>query len=162
MRLRRLRVIGPMRHYRCVDRIDRAIVDQLRRDSRLTNTELADRIGLTPAPCLRRVRRLEQTGVINGYRARINPEAVGRGFEVVVHLDLARYDREYMESFEALVLSFDEIVECRRMFGAPDYIIHVAVADQNAYERFLTTRLMEAGVANLTSHFPMKTTKPQE
>lgn len=157
MRLRILRSLQPLAHACAVDRIDRAIIDQLRRDSRLTNTELADRVGLTPSPCLRRVRRMEESGVICGYRARIDPEAIGRGFEVIVHLDLASANRESVERFEARVASFDEVVECRRMFGAPDYIIHIAVTDLTDYDRFLTTRLMDVpGVAKLTSHFTMK------
>src|SRR5690606_23844397 len=104
-----------------VDRIDRAIIEELRRDARLTNTELADRVGLTPAPCLRRVRRLERAGVITGYHAHVDPDSVGQGFEVIVHVDLARKDRATVEAFETRVAAYDEVVEFRRMFGLPDY-----------------------------------------
>ncbi|HXZ69843.1 MAG TPA: Lrp/AsnC family transcriptional regulator, partial [Streptosporangiaceae bacterium] len=71
-----------------MDAVDRGIIAELQRDGRLSNVELADRIGLTPAPCLRRVKRLESDGVILGYTARINPQAIGRGFEVLVNVDL--------------------------------------------------------------------------
>lgn len=143
-----------------MDRLDRAIIAQLQRDARLTNTELADRVGLTPSPCLRRVRRLEETGVISGYHARIDPAAVGRNFEVMVFIDLAVQDRPSVERFEAWVETVEEIVQARRMFGSPDYVLEVAVADLPAYERLLTGVLLAApGVGRLNSHFTMKTIK---
>ena len=143
-----------------MDRIDRAIIDQLRRNCRLTNTELADRVGLTPSPCLRRVKRLEDDGVVLGYHARIAPDALARGFEVQVDLELADQARATVERFEAVLVSFDEVVEARRMFGAPDYHALVAVADLPTYERFLTQRLMAIpGLAKLQSRFAMKTIK---
>ena len=103
-----------------MDAVDRRIIAELQRDGRLTNVELADRIGLTPAPCLRRVKRLESDGVILGYTARISPQAIGRGFEVLVNVDLTRKDRATFEAFEAAVAAFDEVIEVRRMFGLPD------------------------------------------
>lgn len=145
-----------------MDRVDRAIIEQLQRDGRLTNTELADRVGLTPSPCLRRVRHLEESGVITGYQALIDPAAVGRGFRVTVFLDLTTHDRETVERFEERVGAFDEVVEARRMFGSPDYLVDVAVADLAAFERFATGRLMDApGVARVNSHFTMKAVKPR-
>src|ERR1700729_3729514 len=96
-----------------VDAIDRKIIAELQRDGRLSNVELADRIGLTPAPCLRRVRRLESDGVILGYTALINPRAVGRGFEVLVNVDLTRKDRATFEAFEAAVAALDAVIEVR-------------------------------------------------
>ena len=104
-----------------VDAIDRQIIAELGRDGRLSNVELAERVGLSPAPCLRRVRQLESDGVILGYVARINPEAVGRGFEVLVNVDLTRKDRATFEAFEDAVAALEEVVEVRRMFGLPDY-----------------------------------------
>ncbi|MDG4826278.1 Lrp/AsnC family transcriptional regulator [Asanoa sp. WMMD1127] len=145
-----------------MDRIDRAIIDQLRRDCRMTNTELADRVGLTPSPCLRRVKQLEDSGVIVGYHARVDPRAIGRAFEVNVQLGLAAMDRGTVERFEARLTSYDEVVEIRRLFGSPDYLILVAVEDQTAYERFLTQELMAVpGLATLTSHFTMKVIKSE-
>jgi DNA-binding Lrp family transcriptional regulator len=143
-----------------VDRLDRAIIDHLRQDARLTNAELADRVGLTPSPCLRRVRRLEETGVIIGYHASIDPAAARRSFRVVVFVDLATPDRRSVERFERRVAAYDEVIEVRRMFGSPDYLIDVAVADLAAYEKFLTTSLMDGtDLGRISSHFTMKTVK---
>lgn len=143
-----------------MDRIDRAIIDQLRHDARLTNTELADRVGLTPSPCLRRVRRLEDDGVIVSYHARIAPEALDRGFEVYVELELTNQAKDTVEQFEAALVDIDEVIEARRMFGAPDYQALVAVADLPTYEHLMTQRLMALpGLARLQSRFAMKTIK---
>jgi DNA-binding Lrp family transcriptional regulator len=143
-----------------VDEIDRAILQQLRRDCRLTNTELADRVGLTPSPCLRRIRRLESDGVILGYHARIAPAALDRGFEVLIDLELTDQAQATVERFEAALIAFDEVVEARRMFGAPDYHALIATTDLPAYEQFLTQKLMALpGLAKLQSRFPMKTMK---
>jgi DNA-binding Lrp family transcriptional regulator len=107
--------------------IDRAILRQLQEDGRLFNIELADRVGLSPSPCLRRVRRLEDSGVIVGYRAVVDPAAVDRGFQVLVHVTMEVRDRAAtMEAFEARVAELDEVIECRRMFGDPDYLLWVA------------------------------------
>src|ERR1700722_3287677 len=116
-----------------MDRIDLQIIAELQRDGRLSNVELADRVGLSPAPCLRRVRRLESEGVILGYAARIGPHAVGRGFEVVLNIDLTRKDRPTFEAFEAAVAAFDEVTEVRRMFGLPDYVLRVATDSIESY-----------------------------
>src|SRR5437773_12169827 len=111
-----------------LDRIDREILFQLRRDGRLTNVELAKRVGLTPPPCLRRVKRLEDAGVITGYRAVIDPVASGRGLEVFVDLEISASDLNTVQEFEATVAGYDEVTELRRMFGHPDYFLRVAVA----------------------------------
>ncbi|WP_433465018.1 Lrp/AsnC family transcriptional regulator [Spirillospora sp. CA-128828] len=117
-----------------------------RQDGRLSNVELARRVGLTPPPCLRRLRRLEEGGVITGYRAIINPEAVGRGLEVLVSVEVSATDRE--------------TVEFRRMYGRPDYFIRVAVVDHAAYEAFLTGRLYGLpAVLRLESRLTMKKIK---
>jgi Lrp/AsnC family transcriptional regulator, leucine-responsive regulatory protein len=143
-----------------MDRLDHAILDQLQADGRLTNVELAERVGLSPSPCLRRVRALEQSGVIRGYHAEINPEPVGRGFEIWVHVELNLKDRATVEAFEAGIASFDEVIECRRMFGVPDYLVLVAVRDQAEYERFYMNKMAELpGLARANSQFTMKTVK---
>ena len=115
---------------------------------------------LSPSPCLRRVRALERTGVVRGYHADIDPAAVGRGFEVTVHVELTLKDRATVEAFEAGIAAFEEVVECRRMFGLPDYVILVAVADQVAYETFYMNKLAELpGLARVNSQFTMKMVK---
>jgi DNA-binding Lrp family transcriptional regulator len=146
-----------------MDAIDRQIIAELQRDGRLANVELADRIGLTPAPCLRRVKRMESEGVIVGYTARINPHAIGRGFEVLVFVDLTRKDRATFEAFEAAVAALDEVTEVRRMFGLPDYLIRVATASLETFETFLSTQLGDVpGVDKLDSHITMKLIKSPE
>ncbi|WP_433782079.1 Lrp/AsnC family transcriptional regulator [Actinomycetospora sp. CA-101289] len=143
-----------------MDPIDRAIIDVLRADARVSNVDLAERVGLTPAPCLRRVRRLEDEGVITGYRAEIDPAVDGRGFEVLVNVDLVSKDRDAFLAFEEQVAAFDEVVELRRMFGLPDYFVRVAVRDLEAYEAFVTDRLGAAsGLARIDSHLTMKRIK---
>jgi Lrp/AsnC family transcriptional regulator, leucine-responsive regulatory protein len=146
--------------YPAVDKVDRAIIDELTRDGRLTNVELAARVNLSPSPCLRRVRALEQAGVIRGYHADIEQSAAGRGFEVSVLVELSAKDRTTVEAFERRIAAMDAVVECRRMFGVPDYIIRVAVADKDAYEAFYMSELAELpGVGRVNSQFTMKLVK---
>ncbi|WP_406065424.1 Lrp/AsnC family transcriptional regulator [Streptomyces sp. NBC_01077] len=143
-----------------LDATDREILFHLRRDGRLTNVELAKRVGLTPPPCLRRVKRLEEAGVISGYRAVVDAVALGRGLEVLIDVEIYAQDRKSFEEFEATVASYEEVVECRRMYGRPDYFIRVAVADHAAYEAFLTGKLSGLpAVLRLESHLTMKTIK---
>ena len=143
-----------------MDELDRAIVAELQRDGRLTNLDLASRVGLTPAPCLRRVRRLEEDGVITGYTAVIDQDSIGRGFEVIIHADLVAKDLATVEAFEDRVAAMSEVAELRRMFGIPDYVIRVQVADLAAYERWLTTQLMgDPAIARVDSRITMKTIK---
>ena len=143
-----------------MDALDRAILRHLQADGRLTNVELAERIRLSPSQCLRRVRSLERAGVIRGYHAEIDPAAVGRGFEVTVHIELHQKDRATVEEFESRIARMDAVVECRRMFGVPDYIVRVAVADAVAYEAFYMNELAELpGVGRVNSQFTMKLVK---
>lgn len=132
----------------------------LRQDGRISNVALADRVNLTPAPCLRRVQRLEADGVIVGYRAEVDPAAVGQGFEIILDVELTNFDRDSVDRFESTMAGYDEVLELYRMFGAPDYFIRVAVADLPAYEAFLTDRVMTIpGVLKVSSRFPMKRIK---
>ena len=143
-----------------MDRIDRAIIDQLRRNGRLSNIELAEAVGLSPSPCLRRVRRLEQDGVIAGYHARIAPAALDRSFEVLVDIELKEQSAEILARFEAELVALDEVVEARRTFGAPDYLVLVGTKDLAAYEALVATKLFALpGLGRLQSRFPMATIK---
>jgi DNA-binding Lrp family transcriptional regulator len=143
-----------------MDPIDRAIIAQLEREGRLTNTELAGRVNLSPTPCLRRVRNLERAGVIRGYHAAVDPAAIGRGFQVVLHIEMAVQDRETSEAFERAVEQLDEVTECRRMFGRPDYLLFIAVSDATAYEQLLLNKLADLpGVARTNSQLTMKLVK---
>ncbi|MFJ8048504.1 Lrp/AsnC family transcriptional regulator [Streptomyces luteogriseus] len=122
--------------------------------------ELAKRVGLTPPPCLRRVKRLEETGVLTGYRAVIDPAALGRALEVLIDVEIYAQDRRTVEEFETTVASYEEVVEFRRMYGRPDYFLRVAVADHAAYETFLMGRLSGLpAVLRLESHLTMKAIK---
>lgn len=145
-----------------LDATDREILFHLRQDGRLTNVELAKRVGLTPPPCLRRVKRLEEAGVIAGYRAVVDPAATGRELEVLIDVEIAAQDRKSFEEFETTVSSYEEVIEFRRMYGRPDYFIRVAVADHAAYEAFLTDKLSGLpAVLRLTSHLTMKKIKTE-
>ena len=143
-----------------MDSVDHAIISQLVANGRLANVELAERVRLSPSACLRRVRALEHDGVIRGYHADIDPAAVGRGFEVTIHVDLQIKDRRTVEDFERHVAGLDEVLECRRMFGQPDYLIRVAVADPVAYEALYMNELAPiTGVGRVNSQFTMKLVK---
>ena len=149
-----------MRNVARLDRIDRDILFHLERDGRLSNVELAARVGLTPPPCLRRVKRLEAEGVIAGYRAVIDPRATGRAFEVVVAVEISANDRRTVEQFESAIVAFDEVVAVRRLFGVPDYFVHVAVADAEAFAAFQMEKLIGLpAVARAVSHQTMGTLK---
>jgi Lrp/AsnC family leucine-responsive transcriptional regulator len=142
-----------------MDQIDRMILRELQNDARLTNQELAQRVSLTPSPCLRRVRELERTGVITGYRAIVDPAAVGRGFEVLVSLEV-RHDREVVEAFEQAIADLPEVIEAYRLFGSPGYQIRIAVADAAAYERVWIEKLTALpGVSDVNSQLIMKRLK---
>lgn len=146
-----------------IDALDREILFHLRQDGRLTNVELAKRVGLTPPPCLRRIKRLEAAGVITGYRAVIDPEVLGRGLEVLIDVEVSATDRKTFEKFEDTVASYDEVIEFRRMYGRPDYFLRVAVADHAAYEAFLTGKLSGLpAVLRLESHLTMKKIKTND
>lgn len=143
-----------------VDAIDEHILLLLQENGRLTNQELAAHVGLTPAPCLRRVRKLEQDGVITGYSANIDRTRMGRGFEVIIHADLVAKDFRTVAAFEERIAGMSEVAEVRRMFGIPDYFIRVRVADLAAFEKWLTTQLMgDPAIARVDSRITMKILK---
>lgn len=143
-----------------VDGTDRAIIDLLVEHGRMPNSELADRVNLSPSPCLRRVRALEEAGVITGYHAAVDPAALGRGLVVVLAVEMAEQRQQAVESFEVAVRGVEQVVSCRRMFGSPDYLLEVAVADLAAYERlYMSVLTTLPGVARTSSQIIMKTVK---
>ncbi|WP_405010814.1 Lrp/AsnC family transcriptional regulator [Kitasatospora sp. NBC_01539] len=143
-----------------MDRTDRRILHELQQDGRLTNAELASRVDLTPSPCLRRVRQLEQDGVITGYRALLDGAAVGRAFQPFVTIVMRHEDRATVAEFEQRVARLPEVVEAHRLFGDPDYLLRIAVADIAAYERFVTDVLSGLpGIAQVNSLMTMKRVK---
>lgn len=138
-----------------MDAIDRKILAVLQAEGRLTVTELAQRIGLSAAPCHRRLRELERSGVISGYRAVIDPATVGHGFEVLVAVTMDR--EESVAGFEAGLAEIPEVVHAERLFGEPDYFVRVATADITAFQRLRDERLARLpGVQRLTSTIVMK------
>jgi DNA-binding Lrp family transcriptional regulator len=143
-----------------LDDLDRAIIAELLQDARLSNADLARRVGLTAAPCLRRVQRMEQAGVIRGYHAEVDPKASGRGFEVIVSIDIAVNDGPTIEDFEAAAAALPEVVELRRMFGQPDYYLRVLVADHEEYEALTVNKLSRLpALHRLVSHQTMRLVK---
>ena len=143
-----------------MDHIDRAIIVELQRNARLTNIELADRIGLTPSPCLRRVKQLESSGVIRGYTALIDPRTLGRAYEPLVWVTLSRVTRESLSEFENAVQEVDDVVEAMRMMGQPDYLLRVATTDADSFEALYMDHLAALPhVQTLTSQLAMKTVK---
>lgn len=143
-----------------MDEIDRAILFQLQADGRLANNELADRVGLSPSPCLRRVKRLEASGTIQRYAAIVDPAAIGRAYEVLVWVTLREVTRASMATIEERFAELGEITEAFRMMGQPDYLVRIAVADAAAFESFyIDTLAALPGVQTLTSMTTMKTIK---
>jgi Lrp/AsnC family leucine-responsive transcriptional regulator len=144
-----------------LDEFDLKILEALQSDGRLTNVELAERISLSPSPCLRRVRRLEQTGVIRGYRALVDPAAVGRSLRVFAGVRLLRHARADVAAFERAVTQLPEVVHTHHVTGNYDYLLQIEVADLSAYEDFHANRMATLpGVAAVTSYVTMKTLSP--
>jgi Lrp/AsnC family leucine-responsive transcriptional regulator len=145
-----------------MDEVDRAILAALEKDGRISNADLAERIGLSPSPCLRRVRRLEETGVIRGYQAVIDPSALGRGLRVIAGVRLVRHARADVVAFERAVVQLPEVVFTHHITGNFDYLLQVEVADLPAYEDFHANRLANLpGVAAVNSYVTMKTLRPR-
>ncbi len=143
-----------------IDDIDRAILRELQNDGRLTIADLAPRIGLSPSPCARRVRMLEERGIIRGYAALLDEEALGFGVSVFVSVKLDRQVDDALRHFEARVKAFPEVVDCWLMTGNRDYLIRIAVSGLAAYEAFLTMRLNRIeGIASIESSIPLRRVK---
>jgi DNA-binding Lrp family transcriptional regulator len=140
-----------------MDAIDRKIVAELEADGRLTVTDLAQRVNLSAAPCHRRLRDLERTGVIRGYRALVDPAAIGLGFEVLVQVTMDREDAATISEFERRLADVAEVRQAERLFGEPDYLLRVVSADIAAYQKLRDERLATLpGVQRLTSTIVMK------
>jgi Lrp/AsnC family leucine-responsive transcriptional regulator len=140
-----------------LDTVDHAILGILQEEGRLSNADLAERVGLSASACHRRVRMLESSGVISNYVALLEPEAVGRRLMVVAFVTLENQRRETMESFEAAVADIEEVMECSLMAGAEDYILRIMVRDARDYERVHRERLSGLpGVARLVSNMVLR------
>ena len=140
-----------------LDAIDRHILENLQNDARMRNVELAEKVGLSPSPCLRRVGNLEETGVIRGYATLVDAEAVGLPVSVFVSVTLEKQIEKALEKFEKEIRARPEVMECYLMTGEADYLLRVVTADLSAYERFLIEHLTRIpGVASIKSSFALK------
>lgn len=143
-----------------LDAKDRQIIRALQRDGRLTNLDLAAQVNLSPSPCLRRVRLLEEAGIISGYAAIVEPRAVGLTITAFIRITLARHDREVVSRFEARVQELDEVLDCHLLTGEADYLLRVVVSDLDAYEIFVRNRLHDVqGIASITTSLVYGTVK---
>ncbi|BBC31709.1 Transcriptional regulator, AsnC family [Streptomyces graminofaciens] len=140
-----------------MDDLDRKILTELALDGRLTVTELAARVKLSVSPCHRRLRDLERAGAIRGYRAIVDPAAVGLDFEALVFATLSWEDRDTVTAFEQAVTEVPHVVQAQRLFGEPDYLLRVVAADLTVFQQLYDQRLATLpGVQRLTSTLVMK------
>ena len=140
-----------------LDAIDLRIIAALQEDGRLSNVELSERVGLSPSPCLRRVRRLEDAGLIRGYVALIDPEAVDLPVTAFVRVRLDRQTDSMLAEFESAVAAFPEVMECYLMSGEADYQMRVVVSSLAAFESFLREKLTRiTSLAQITSSFALR------
>jgi DNA-binding Lrp family transcriptional regulator len=149
-RLRRGRILR-------MDAIDRQILAELQLDGRLTVTELAATVGLSVSPCHRRLRELERSGVISGYRAVVEPAALGLTFQALVFVTMRQEDRDTLLAFERAVAGVPEVLQAQRLFGDPDYLLRVVTRDLDAYAQLEDDHLAALpGVQRLSSTLVMK------
>lgn len=149
---------GPKRgKNEAVDVLDRKILAELQQEGRLTVTELAERVGLSISPCHRRLRALEHSGVISGYRAHLDPVALGLTFEALVFVTMRAADRDTVAAFEHAVTDVPHVVAAQRLFGDPDYLLRVVTRDLPAFQQVYDAQLSTLpGVGRLSSTLVMK------
>ena len=137
-----------------MDDKDRQIIRALQRNGRATNLEIAAEVNLSPSPCLRRIRILEESGAITGYRAVADQRAYGLPATVFIRIRLERHSDETVKHFESRIRALDEVLECHLMTGPADYLLRVVVAGLDAYEDFIRNRIHPiGGIASIDSSF---------
>ena len=140
-----------------MDGFDKKILPELQLDGRLTVTELAERVGLSLSPCHRRLKALEQSGAIQGYRAQLDPLALGFNFSALVFVTMRDGNQKSVARFEAAIVDIHQIIEAKRLFGDPDYMLNVVVEDLEAFQKLYDDKLSALpGVQRLTSTLVMK------
>ncbi|WP_223247365.1 Lrp/AsnC family transcriptional regulator [Sulfuriferula sp. AH1] len=141
-----------------IDRYDRQILRLLQQEGRLSNQELADRIGLSPSPCLRRVRALEESGFITGYRALVDAKALGLSLMALIHISMDQHTPERFDRFETAIGEIPEVLECLLITGQDaDYQLKVVVKDMDAYQELLLNRINRIpGVTGVHSSFVLR------
>jgi DNA-binding Lrp family transcriptional regulator len=143
-----------------LDRIDRKILKDLQADGRITNVELARRVGISAPPCLRRVRALEEADFIRGYHADINAKALGYEVTVFAHVGLSSQAEADLKAFEDLVTAWPEVRECHMLAGEADFLLKIVAENWEAYNRFLTTKLTAAkNVSHVKSALAIRSAK---
>lgn len=143
-----------------MDRKDRQIIRALQANGRMTNQDLAEQVNLSPSPCLRRLRILEESGAIRGYSADVDAKAYGLPITVFVRVRLEHHNEEDVKRFESRVMSIDEVLECHVLTGASDYQLRVVVPDLDAYEDFIRNRIHRiGGIASIDTSFVYGTVK---
>ncbi|GAB1578206.1 Lrp/AsnC family transcriptional regulator [Bordetella petrii] len=145
-----------------LDNLDRRILAALQRDARLTNVQLAEEVGLSPSPCLRRVRLLEEAGIIGGYHAALDRTGIGLGLTVFVGIKVDRHHAEEAAAFREAVALLPAVVSCHLVSGESDFLLQVVVPDLAAYESLLMEALLKLpGVSDIRSNFAIATIKGQ-
>lgn len=141
-----------------LDRIDKRILDELQKDGRISNLELAEKIGLSPSPCSRRVKALMDSGIIGKTVTLLDEEALGLSLIALIHISMDRHTPDRFEVFEQAVASFPEVLECLMITGSEaDYLLKVVVQDMKSYQHFLLGKLTRlAGVTGVQSSFVMR------
>jgi Lrp/AsnC family leucine-responsive transcriptional regulator len=143
-----------------MDAKDRQIIRSLQRNGRATNLEIAAEVNLSPSPCLRRIRLLEESGAIQGYRAIADQRVYGLPVTVFIRVRLERHTGEAVRHFETRIRALDEVLECHLMTGPADYLLRVVVAGLDAYEDFIRNRVHHiGGIASIDSSFVYGTIK---
>ncbi|MGO4712742.1 Lrp/AsnC family transcriptional regulator [Bradyrhizobium sp. 2TAF24] len=143
-----------------LDQFDRRIIAELQKDARITNVALAEKIGLSPPPCLRRVKRLEDEGIIRGWRVDLDRKALDLGVTVFVGVKYDRPQEIEASAFVAAIGTWPEVLSCQLVSGDMDFLLEVVVADQEAYQRFLFEKLLKLPhVRDVRSNFAIKTYK---
>lgn len=143
-----------------LDAVDLSILELIQSDAGLSVADVAEKVGLSSSPAWRRIKRLEEIGVIDKRVTLLNREALGLGFEVIASVKLALPSRENLERFEASVRGWDEVVDCVTVTGAVDFMIRVVTTDMHAYDSFLRDRLLGTGlVSDVQSRIVIRVTK---
>ncbi len=143
-----------------LDGYDRKILQQLQQDGRISNQQLAENVGLSPAACWRRVRALEEQGAIAGYSATLNPEVLGQAMSVFVLVSLQRHNIDSTEEFEHQVMTYPEVLQCFAVTGNADFVLRVVVPDMRSYDRFLNEKIFTLqGIAQVHSNFSLREIK---
>ncbi len=145
-----------------LDSFDRRILTELQKDGRIKNQALADRVGLSPAACWRRVKALEESGTIRQYTALVDADALGQSLCVLVMVSLVRHTRDSSHEFEQAMREWPEVLQCYAVTGNADFMLRVVIPDMAAYDRFLNEKLFDLpGISQVNSNFALREVKQE-